>query len=261
METTVFTIEKFDIKLDTNWIGRNFLFVEELDSTNSFLLDKKNEITIDGTVLFAEKQNKGRGRFDRQWYSTKGQNLTFSVLLTKTATFGKSINLLNLGSSVVVAHTIENLFQLKTELKWPNDVLINGKKISGILLESVSSGNKLTKLVVGIGLNVNQTIFQGQYNIQPTSLKHEYGQFIEREKLLAELLNNFEDMLYKLKSDPDSILKEWRKSCKLIGERISVVQLEETKHGVFEDIDEEGYLLLKSKNGIEKISFGDVSVY
>lgn len=260
MENTTFSIDKFDIKLDTTWIGRNFFYLDELGSTNSYLLDKENDLSIDGTVVLAEKQTHGRGRLDRQWYSAKSQNLTFSILLTKMSKYGKKINLLNLGASLVVAQTIENLFQLKTELKWPNDVLINGNKVAGILLESVSFGSKISRIVFGIGLNVNQIVFQGDYRIQPTSIRFQTGQPIEREKLLAELLNNFEEMLIRFKIDSNFIVREWREKCKMLNEKISIEQGDKTKYGFFEDIDELGFMLLQTEDGLEKISFGDVSV-
>jgi BirA family biotin operon repressor/biotin-[acetyl-CoA-carboxylase] ligase len=255
----LFNFESFDTKVDTEVIGRNFIYSEEVESTNSFLLNKSNKFNSEGTILLAEKQSKGRGRKERVWYSAKGQNLTFSILLTSKKYFGKKFNLLNFATSLSVAFALENLFQLKTELKWPNDVLVNGKKICGILLESTSQGNKIERVVIGIGLNVNQALFQGNFNLEPTSIKLELGESVDREKLLAELLNTFEEILQKMESKPDEIMKDWKDRCNLIGEKISVTEEGNTKYGIFEDLDEEGFLLLKTKNKIEKIHFGDVS--
>ncbi len=255
----MFNFESFDTKVDTEVIGRNFIYSEEVESTNSFLLNKSNKFNSEGTILLAEKQSKGRGRKERVWYSAKGQNLTFSILLTSKKYFGKKFNLLNFATSLSVAFALENLFQLKTELKWPNDVLVKGKKICGILLESTSQGNKIERVVIGIGLNVNQALFQGNFNLEPTSIKLELGESVDREKLLAELLNTFEEILQKMESKPDEIMKDWKDRCNLIGEKISVTEEGNTKYGIFEDLDEEGFLLLKTKNKIEKIHFGDVS--
>jgi BirA family biotin operon repressor/biotin-[acetyl-CoA-carboxylase] ligase len=256
----LFDLENFDIKLNTEFIGRNFIYSEEIDSTNSFLLDKSNKFNSDGTVLLAEKQTKGKGRMGRTWYSAKGQNLTFSILLTEKKHFAKNINLINFASSLAVAVSIESQYQIKTELKWPNDVLVNGKKIAGILLESSLQGDKIKRLVIGVGINVNQSQFQGSFNIPPTSLRNELGEILERERLLAEFLNDFEELLLKVRTEPLEILKDWKAKCRLIGEKIAVGEGEKVKYGIFDDIDDEGYLLLKNKNKIEKIFYGDVSL-
>ena len=256
----MFNLESFDIKLNTDVIGRNFIYTEEIDSTNTFLLDKANKYNTNGTVLLAEKQTKGKGRKDRVWYSAKGQNLTFSILLTDKKYFSKNLNLINFGSSLALSLSLENQYQLKTELKWPNDVLVGGKKIAGILLESISQGNKIERLVVGIGINVNQAQFQGAYQIPPTSIKVELDAPVEREKLLAELLNNFEEVLDRTQSEPQEILKDWKARCRLIGEKIAVVEGDDVRYGIFDDLDDEGFLLLKTKGKIEKIHFGDVSL-
>ena len=257
----MFSFEIFDIKLDTEFIGRNFIFSEEADSTNSELLDKGNKYTINGTVFYTEKQLKGRGRKNRPWYSAKELNLTFSILLTNKKYITENPVLLNFVSSLAVGNALENLYQLKVELKWPNDVLINGKKICGILTESTSEGNKIDRLVIGVGINVNQTMFQGSYNIPPTSVRLEINENAEREKLLAEVLNNIEELLRVFIESPETIIKDWKQRCSMIGDKISITEGEEVKYGIFEDVDENGFLLLKNNNDkVEKIHFGDVSL-
>jgi len=252
--------DAFDLKLDTDTIGRNFIYCEEIDSTNNYLMDSKLKNDSDGTVVFAERQIAGKGRKDRKWYSSKDQNLTFSILL-KNRFNEKTINVVNLGTAVSIAMSLENLYQLKVNLKWPNDVLINDKKAAGILLESSSSGNKIDKLVIGVGINVNQTSFQGTYNITPTSIKLETGTEIDRERLLAEILNNFEEVLVRIDNNPNDVLNDWRNRCRMIGERVFVTDDNLELSGIFDDIDEQGFILLKSDDKkIKKIHFGDVSV-
>lgn len=254
----MFNIEEFDIKLDTEFIGRNFIYSDEVDSTNSVLLTSK-EFAQNGTVILAEHQNKGRGRKNREWVSLPGQNLTFSILLKKDLKESK-INLINLGAAVSVAQSIENLYQLNVELKWPNDVLIGKKKIAGILIESTSKGNKISKLVVGIGINVNQPNFPGKFDIPPTSVRKEFHSIVSREKLLSEVLNNFENILNEAKEDHHKILNNWRSRCKMIGEKVKVADEEKTKFGLFEDIDDDGFLILKQGDKREKIHYGDISL-
>lgn len=256
----MFNIESFDIKLNTEYIGRTFVYAEELTSTNTFLMDRQSGYNQNGTVVLAEKQTSGKGRKDRVWYSAPDSSLTFSVLLTKDKFLENNSSLINFAASLSVAASIENLYQLKTELKWPNDVLINGKKTSGILIESSSQGNKIERFVIGLGINVNQLSFQGNFNYPPTSIRIELGRNVDREKLLAEILNNFELHLEKLKKHKSDVIADWKERCRMIGEKISIVDDNVEKFGIFYDLDEEGYLLLKTRDGIEKIHFGDVSL-
>lgn len=254
----MFNLEKFDILLDTEFIGRNFIYSDEVESTNSMLFDKKYNFTINGTTLLAETQTNGKGRLGRNWFSIKGQSLTFSILLTKTKHY--KINIINFAASLAVSFSLENLYQLKPELKWPNDVLVNKKKISGILLESTIKKNKVERLVVGIGINVNQNNFKGEFAIEPTSIRLEHGEQVQREKLLAELLNNFENLLTTAIESPTSILDDWRERCKMIGEKIEIVHGTKILYGIFDDIDSDGFLILNTKTGYERIHFGDVSL-
>ena len=255
----MFKLENFDIKLETEFIGRNFIYCDEIESTNSELLAAKQQYKKTGTVLLAEKQLAGKGRKNRTWQSARGLNLTFSVLLMKDVIAGININHLNLAASLAVASAIENLYQLKTELKWPNDVLIDKKKVAGILTETSIKGTKIERVVIGFGINLNQLVFQGDFNIPPTSLKLELGINIDRENLLAEVLNILEELLIKLEEKPESILAEWRAKCQMIGDKITITENDKIKSGIFYDIDDNGYLLLKRNDAIEKIHFGDMS--
>jgi len=255
----MFELENFDINLETEFIGRNFIYCDEIESTNSELLSGKQLYRKNGTVLLAEKQIAGKGRKNRTWHSAKGLNLTFSVLLTKDLLHSINVNHLNLAASLAVSLAIENLFQLKTELKWPNDVLIDKKKVAGILTETSIKGTKVERVVIGFGLNLNQLVFQGEFNFPPTSLKLELKSDIDRENILAEILNNFEELLLQLETKPKIILNDWRAKCQMIGDKISITENDKVKSGIFYDIDDDGYLLLKRNDTIEKIHFGDVS--
>ncbi len=256
----MFEIEKFDIKLDTEIIGRNFIYVDEIESTNAALLDSNSKIDNDGSVMLAERQTAGRGRKDRKWYSNKEQNLTFSILLKRKFKEDR-IYLLNFAASLAVVHALDNLYQLSASVKWPNDVLASGKKIAGILIESTSSGNRIDKLVIGIGLNVNQVDFHGTYALTPTSVRKEANMVADRERLLSEILNNFEELLIILDYNPQQIIESWKNKCRMLGERITVSDEKVSKSGIFEDVDERGFLILRTdKNQTETITFGDVSL-
>lgn len=252
----LFNIEAFDIKLDTEFLASNFVYCHEIDSTNDFLM-KNNEYKEHGTVLFAEFQTEGKGRKDREWYSNKGQNLTFSILLNKNLKADK-LNFYNFGAALAVGNAIENLFQLPVEMKWPNDVLISGRKVAGILCESVSHGDSIKKLVIGIGVNINQPHFQGRYPIQPTSIKIEFKREVSRERFLSEFLNNFENMIKRINEDPQKVLNSWKERCKMIGGKIRIMTDDKEEYGIFDDVDENGYLLLKQGAKIKKIHNGDI---
>ena len=255
----MFNLEIFDIKLETDILGRNFIYCDEIESTNAELLSGKQQYKKTGTVFLAEKQIAGKGRIDRTWLSAKGLNLTFSILLTKETVAELNINHLNLISSLAVSMAIENLYQLRTELKWPNDVLIDKKKVAGILIETSIKGNNIERVVIGIGINLNQIAFHGDFNLTPTSLKLELRTEIDRENILAEILNLFEELLTELRNKPGNILKDWRSRCKMIGDKISITDGEKVRSGIFYDIDDDGFLLLKRNNVVEKIHYGDVS--
>lgn len=255
----MFDLEKFDLKLNTDVIGRNFIYAEEVRSTNTALLTESKFYKKHGTVLFAEKQTDGKGRMNRAWYSDDQLNLTFSILIKEPKYFQK-INILNFVASLALAVSIENLYQLKTELKWPNDVLIEDKKVAGILIESTSKGSKIERLVIGIGLNVNQIAFQRKFTTEPTSLKKELGHPVNREKTLAEILNNIEEILNTSIKFSDKILEDWKAKCKMIGQRITVVNDDVTKQGIFNDIDKNGFMVLRTDDKMETLHLGDVSI-
>ncbi len=254
----MFNFEKFDIKLDTEYLGRNFIYLEKVDSTNKFLLNAK-EIDTFGTVVLAEEQTAGRGRMGRTWLSRPERNLTFSILLNEELENFK-LSHLNLTAALSVAMALENLYQLNVNLKWPNDVLIGKKKIAGILIETTMRGEKIERAVVGIGINVNQEFYNSDFQITPTSVKEEIGTEADRERLLSEVLNIFEENLFLLEKLPGKVLDMWRSRCKMIGAKVKVQDGQELKVGKFIDIDDDGYLILLRGDKEEKIAFGDVTL-
>jgi len=255
----LFNLENFDIKLDTEYLGREFIYFEEVDSTNNELM-KYPELLPNGAVLLAESQTNGKGRTGKTWISNPEQNLTFSILLNEDLD-KFSLPLLNLTTALSVGQAIENLFQLDINLKWPNDVLVKNNKIAGILVESKSKSNLIEKVIIGIGINVNQPIFKGNFEIHPTSVLKELKREVSRERLLSEFLNIFEENIETLVYNPKEILQNWKNKCKMLDGKIKIINGEIVKVGKFIDVDNEGFLVLrKNDNSLETIAFGDVSI-
>lgn len=254
----LFNFDAFSLRLDTEWLGRKFLYFEEIESTNSYL--KESAQLESGTTVLAEFQTQGRGRQDRVWISNKGENLLFSVLLKKNVIAPEHLNLLNMGAAVYIGEAIESLYLLKTDLKWPNDVLMNRKKVAGILTETTFSGSKFQHAILGAGVNVNQNEFAGKHPVTPTSIKLEAKTLIEREKLFAHILNSLEELIVEIDENPQSILKKWKAGCSLIGERIVIKNGPSVYEGIFEDVDLTGALMLNEGGRVFKYNFGEVSI-
>ncbi len=254
----MFNYEDFDIKLETEFLGRNFIYFEKIDSTNSYLLNSK-QIEEFGTLVFAEEQTAGHGRRGKTWVSKPGKNLTFSLLFNKELNSFK-ISHLNLTAALSVAIALENLHQLSVNLKWPNDVLVNNKKICGILVETSVRGSKIDRAVIGFGVNVNQDYFNQSFDIEPTSVKASVGMEVSRERLLSEILNIFEENLFILQKNPKYILDLWRSRSKMLGAKVKVSDGKSVKLGKFIDIDDDGFLILYDGKKEETIAFGDVSL-
>lgn len=179
--------------LATRWLGRLLIQRERIDSTNLALKRTSLGQLPHGLLLFAEQQTHGRGQQDRRWFSEDGQNLTFSLALRpRKPACCERISLFSLLASLSVMRAIEvGSPDHEWKVKWPNDVLVDGQKVAGILTEVVFQGSRIDRIILGVGVNVNQTSFDDSHGIA-TSLKQIAGQEIPREPLLARILNVFE---------------------------------------------------------------------
>ncbi len=243
--------------LQTCFIGRRVLYFPSITSTNEVAKKEAQQKAVEGTVIITGEQTRGRGRLKRAWLTPKG-NIALSIILYPDISYLPSLIML---ASLAVTHCIELVTSLKTQIKWPNDVIINGKKVCGILIESDIQGNKVHYAVIGIGINVNLRLADFP-DIQPsaTSLYNELGKEVPRLSLIQHLLAEFE-RLYLIISNGRSIYEEWRDSLVTLGKNVRVTAGDTIYEGVAESVTGDGSLLLRSLDGkLIKIVAGDVTL-
>ena len=243
-----------------------FHLFDSIDSTNNFLLDLGKQDQPGWSVVAADVQTAGKGRLNRHWESPRDKGLLFSILLRPQVEPSFS-NLINLLSAACLADFLEEEIisqtnqKIKVDLKWPNDLLIKGKKVAGILLQSNLIAGELQFVVVGIGLNVNHDIadFSGDIKKTATSFKIETHLFWIREKILAGFLNQFYASYEKyFPTGGEEILKLYLNKVIHLGEKVKVNQVGNEISGVFNGLSPEGYMLLKQNDEIKIISNGEI---
>jgi BirA family biotin operon repressor/biotin-[acetyl-CoA-carboxylase] ligase len=243
--------------LNTHLIGRKLFCYPSLTSTMDEAERLAKEGTPEGTVVIAEEQTAGRGRLGREWLSPKG-NIALSIVLYPSL---EQLTALNMIASLAVAHSIEKVAGLKAEVKWPNDVLINGRKVSGILVESALRGKVVDWAVVGIGVNIDlpSTSSPGAA-IEATSLSQEVGQKGSPQEVLKTLLSEIE-RLYLAWQNGEPVYEEWREKLSTIGKEVRVRWGDEVVEGYAESVDERGQLILRRRDGsIIEIPAGEVTL-
>ena len=212
----------------------------------------------DGTVVIAEEQTSARGRFDRAWVSPRGKDLVFSVLLRPTAA---QLPYVNMAATLAVYRSVAGLTGLATAIKWPNDVRILGRKVSGILVETAMEGLELDYAVVGIGVNVNLDPSQSpEIASTATSISRETGREGDRTTVLRILLEHFDD-LYRGVKQGRSLTQDWSACLETLGRAVQVRWQDQVLEGRAEAVDEQGNLILKRADGaILKATAGEVTL-
>jgi BirA family biotin operon repressor/biotin-[acetyl-CoA-carboxylase] ligase len=209
----------------------------------------------EGTLVIAEEQTVGKGRQGRTWISEKGKNLTFSVVV-KPNNFQEVSGLLPLCAGLAVVEAIQSCTAINAECKWPNDVLIDNKKVCGILCESSKTG-----IIIGIGINVNQSSFAEELKSQATSLLIEQKKEIDRIGLLVQILERLEHWYKKvIEKHTQEILSTWKAHSTMLGRQVRVLQNNQTISGIAIDLVNDGGLLLQTNDTITKVHSGDVHV-
>ncbi|MDR2007280.1 MAG: biotin--[acetyl-CoA-carboxylase] ligase [Acidaminococcales bacterium] len=249
--------------LATRWLGRNIIYRGSVKSTNDIAKQAALEGCPHGTVIVAEEQSGGRGRLARGWFSPLHRGLWFSVVL-RPPFLPQEAPKLTLLMAVVLAEALAVYPGVQTGIKWPNDILLQGKKISGILTEMSAEMEAINYVVIGTGLNTNTP-----EEILPVNLREKAGSLndfaalpVSRARLLSGILAALEKIYDEtIKSGFIPVLKRWREYSVTLGRKVRVDAPDESFAGEAVDIDETGALLVRRASGkLEKVLAGDVSV-
>lgn len=246
--------------LQARILGRSILYDSSLDSTNEKAKTLGRQGDEEGTVVIADEQTEGRGRFGRNWFSPRGEGIWMSVILRPPSVL-EPYTPLSLVTAHCVATALRDVAGVRAEIKWPNDVKIGDKKVCGILTELDKDTAGTSFLVIGIGVNVNQTVFEGELASLATSVRIETGKAANRTPLIRKILENLERSYLKAVEEGFSeVLKDVRKLCTLVGEHVSVNVGSETVQGYVQDIDDAGRLIMRTEDGkIREILAGEAN--
>ena len=252
--------------LDTKIIGKQVYYFPSTDSTNSEAKILAYKQVPDGTVIVAEEQTDGKGRLNRQFYSPRGKGIWFSLVLRPNfvPSYAPRCTLM---AAVAIAHAMER-FGMRAQIKWPNDIMFDGRKLVGILTELSAEMSKITYIVLGIGINVNiaRKDFPPELRDTATSLMEMSGKRISRVEFFRAVLEEFDKLYVEITTDQKygftRMLDEWRQFNITLGKQVRVVTAGTGEYflGVARDIDADGALLVETTDGLERVFAGDVSI-
>lgn len=250
--------------IETAVFGKKDIFYYDIiDSTNNKAKELAASGAPEGSIVITEQQSAGRGRKGRSWLSSTGEGLCISLILRPSIP-PTEISKITLMTAVAVSEALLALTEIDIKIKWPNDILVNRKKLAGILTEMSMEVDAIDYVVVGLGLNVNSSIssFTDEVKDIATSLKIETGNQYSRAQVVKLFLTWFEKLYFEVqKKGFHSIIKRWKELSNIIGKNVSVDEAGQTLNGVVKDIAEDGTLILvDTNNQIQKIISGDVII-
>ena len=247
----------------TKVVGRDIRVFEETTSTNDVIEKLARDGVKEGAVVFAEAQTKGRGRLGRKWMSPTHKGLWFSVLLRPDLRPQETTQL-TVASATALRRAIKNVTGLSADIKWPNDLLIGGKKVVGVLTEMSAEVDRVRHVILGIGVDVNQNAaeFPPELRKIATSLKIEAGKEISRAELATEILSELDfDYARICGGKFSAVADEWESGCATIGKNVFVQMGVRQIRGRAEALDDDGALLVRTEHGhLERVIGGDVTL-
>lgn len=252
-----------DVNLNTKILGRKIHIMDSTASTQVDAMTQAENGTEEGSLFIAEQQTSGRGRLGRKWFSPSGKGIWMSLVLRPELPI-RYMPQLTLLTGVAVCKAIRRVSGAEAAIKWPNDILIHGKKVCGILLESATEDNKVKYCIAGIGIDVNLSAedYPEELTEIATSLKLETGHTINRALLIAEILNEME-LLYDRYTNEgfNPIQLEWEEHSVSIGQAVRTETLTETIQGVAKRLDPSGGLVIAAPSGEERVVYsGEVEI-
>lgn len=258
----VMTAEEVKSRLHTKWMAQNCLYLDTVDSTNNYAKRIAEEGAADGTLVLADEQTGGKGRRGRSWETPKGTNIAMTLLL-RPKIRPEHASRLTLLTAMAVAQGIRKVTGLDAGIKWPNDVVVHGKKVCGILTEMSTEVDYINYVVIGTGINVNQKNFPEELRHIAGSLSVELGQKISRAELTANIMEALERIYetFLETEDLSKLYEEYNRICVNRGHLIRVLEPGNEYNGTTDGINENGELVVRKENGETVCVYaGEVSV-
>jgi len=248
--------------LKTKILGKNILSYRTLGSTNQLGFRLAESGAGEGTLIVADEQTRGKGRMGRSWYSPPKLGLWISLILRPDIPPFKAPGL-SVCAGLALAQAIRSLTGVDAKIKWPNDCLINGRKVGGVLLELSAELDRTNFVIAGIGVNVNHlsSDFPKKLSSVATSIRTEWGKEVSRIKLLTSFLKRFEAIYLDFKKNGLAPQRQLiKKFSSLLGKKVAVKFGKEKIEGVAEDIDDNGSLVIRTRKGKRVLRAGEVTV-
>ena len=254
-------IEEIQSRMNTRWLAHSCICLERVDSTNLYAKHMAEEMAAHGTLIVAEEQTGGKGRRGRSWETEKNVNIMMTLLL-RPKIRPEHASQLTLLMAMAVAQGIRTVTGLQAQIKWPNDVVVNGKKICGILTEMNTGAGRIHYVLIGVGVNTNQTSFSGEL-VHAGSLCRELGRKVSREELIARIMESFESLYEKFLDTEDlsELYQSYNEVCVNVGRQIRVLEPGNEYTGTTQGINRVGELVVHKDNGDTVCVYaGEVSV-